>query len=1415
MKKTMNSTLTNILAAALGSLLFLAACALPTEQEQNRKTAVQGPVALQVSLGGSSRAERFLGTFDEIERLALDVDRTFDGRRVVEDFTLTRQNGVWKGTLNNLIVSFEYSITGHAYKTADNGSLVEIFRGSTITVIDSDNISLALRMAPMLDERELSIPRITKINRPFQMEKNTSDSIRISVTNSDQEPVHYRFRSIDEQTGVPLSGSLGGAFNPATGTQSDNGSGYSEIATTYTAPDNISVQHLQVRVSNDLEIGVSSTFNTYITGPIDSQSIVDTNPVIESISAERTGDSSLQWTLLVSDDENFSRMVAHWEYIGGGMRIFDSSVYTELTDENRANVGLGHIQTVMQGYRDSDDGILRVTVCEDMPGHAGTCVNGAEGSTTVSMELIAYAYQQPILCDGVNCSSGGTLVAENNRIPRFLTMDASAAGVQNEYAPEVGNQYIPVYEAFQSQIYYSGDGLTWKEGPENSVIELRQTPEITPMPTAVLYDGNRVLAVDTTSSGRGDNASLVYEQSGSGWSHIGEIPDNLTFVTTFDNGSGSYTITEELNPLTHLAYGNGTYLGVAAMEGQLNNWCYGGSNNYWGQWGSCSGNSPARSQTIVSSDGVNWNLGTRSITIVVDNGSGPPDNITVIPLDVVFDGSHFVAVTDNVSGETPVVKSSDGINWSELGIISGGDRDNGTFTWDVPNDNGTSDTSDDTLDNVTLGNINHWLYGNGKFLAVAANHNTNPNAYYRSYSYWSNSQSSYVSNKWWCSRDFQGNYLGYDDAYDECQAYDQMQTLVSDNGSSWTPQNGNPNVTFPVDNGTHVDNVTVIPDAMVFHNGKFIGMKSNNDNVSATLIQSTDGLTWDLIDSAQMPTDNVSKLLSAFGKLIHIDLREGNNAYCQHPSTGSWGYWEECSNSTHDQMQAQQSSDDGLTWSSMNDNVKVSLDYTTKELLMPEQIVFGNNRYLAVLDSTVESGQDTLTAVGSSEDGLSWGYWGSIDPGLLDQNLDGISHLSYGGGRYVAVAAAKGGMKYMYIPALNSWNNVYVDDLMQTLVSDDGAAWTLGNDEVEVNLPSGGVGPIIPTAMTYGNSEFLATDGSVVISSSDGVTWSYTGSFNEALPVTGLSYGSGKYVALAHSSGSGSTRSYSNWSNRLGRNVIPSENLRWCNYDANGNYLGYEDVYDECQEVNEIWTSTDGSSWQQETFSYTQEGYTTDNGTVIPSSVENPSAQLLVSGGGSFYAYDNKTAMTSTNGYNWYRDDLHGEDNASEFIMPVFSDNSSTLSFGDVLDNLTSSSTTSPLRVVRIGPSGDPESTSYSYVQRYRAKKVFVTFNRPVTISQNGSYYSYSGTESCENFDVQYYRTSNESQCYRWTGSPQGWGDNVTVGSTVFNRTWVFDTGQDPEYYQHRIRVKSSPTLVDQSGNSLDEDFVSGQIYLQ
>ena len=71
----------------------------------------------------------------------------------------------------------------------------------------------------------------------------------------------------------------------------------------------------------------------------------------------------------------------------------------------------------MWGYKDSDDGMLLVTVCED-GGSAGIpseCAYMNEASTSISMELIPGAYEQPIICDGNNCSFDyeGTWIACN------------------------------------------------------------------------------------------------------------------------------------------------------------------------------------------------------------------------------------------------------------------------------------------------------------------------------------------------------------------------------------------------------------------------------------------------------------------------------------------------------------------------------------------------------------------------------------------------------------------------------------------------------------------------------------------------------------------------------------------------------------------------------------------------------------------------------------------------------------------------------------------------------------------------------------------------------------------------------------------------------------------------------------------
>ncbi len=440
----MKTVMKSVCGALLTGLLIWG-CAMQEEQK-TLENAVPETVTLEVDLGGSSRAERFLGTFDEIERLALEIKRNFDNREVVTDFALTRDNtSRWQGTIHNLIVSFDYTITGHAYKSdnsPDNTSAyVEIFRGETQHTVNEGTNALSLRLVPMLDERNLSVPRITRINRPFQLEKTDNGSILVTVINTDLQPLLYRFRSIDNQS-LPKDPLTGGSFNPEKGTHTlDNSSTYPDIATTYSAPDLPSAQDLQVRVSNEQEIGVTVTFKVYVTGPIESETTVDANPVIESLSAERIDNSSLEWTVLVSDDEPFNSLDVSWEYLLGEPRVFDNFTLIDLTDASRPDVGVGRMQAVMQGYRDTDDGILRVTVCETDGDNYTLCQANIDGATTVDFELIPYAYQPPVICDGTSCSSTfeGTWVAcstggffSNNDQKSTFTISGSTGQYRHE-----------------------------------------------------------------------------------------------------------------------------------------------------------------------------------------------------------------------------------------------------------------------------------------------------------------------------------------------------------------------------------------------------------------------------------------------------------------------------------------------------------------------------------------------------------------------------------------------------------------------------------------------------------------------------------------------------------------------------------------------------------------------------------------------------------------------------------------------------------------------------------------------------------------------------------------------------------------------------------------------------------------------
>ena len=116
---------------------------------------------------------------------------------------------------------------------------------------------------------------------------------------------------------------LGGTFSPDQDViQHQGGGSYPDIETTYTAPDNRSTQKIQIRVSNEQEIGVTQHFTINVTDDLDTEHTIDTNPVIESFSAERISNNELKFVVSVSNDDGFSGLQYKWEYLFGDQKSF-------------------------------------------------------------------------------------------------------------------------------------------------------------------------------------------------------------------------------------------------------------------------------------------------------------------------------------------------------------------------------------------------------------------------------------------------------------------------------------------------------------------------------------------------------------------------------------------------------------------------------------------------------------------------------------------------------------------------------------------------------------------------------------------------------------------------------------------------------------------------------------------------------------------------------------------------------------------------------------------------------------------------------------------------------------------------------------------------------------------------------------
>ena len=142
---------------------------------------------------------------------------------------------------------------------------------------------------------------------------------------------------------------------------------------------------LQIRVSNELEIGVTSHFNVYVTDDIETQNTIDTNPVIENISAERLDNGDLKWTMNVSNDDGFSGLKVKWSICLETIVLSPTRLLHQLKETATLVM-----QATMSGYKIQTMDCL-VTVCEDGGSariHSEASAYMGKASTSSSMELI-------------------------------------------------------------------------------------------------------------------------------------------------------------------------------------------------------------------------------------------------------------------------------------------------------------------------------------------------------------------------------------------------------------------------------------------------------------------------------------------------------------------------------------------------------------------------------------------------------------------------------------------------------------------------------------------------------------------------------------------------------------------------------------------------------------------------------------------------------------------------------------------------------------------------------------------------------------------------------------------------------------------------------------------------------------------
>ncbi len=343
--------------------------AAPSTSQPTTAEAVTLEVQLQErSTRGSRGAARYLGGYDDIDNITIDVKNATTGSTLQSTY-LSNVGGVWTGQVFDINVGQVYQFDGRAY---DNQSVL-IFAGTTQQSLDNGTNSLNLRMDPIADEAVLAIPRITRIMVPSSVGTGDNATVQVEIEGSSGAQLDYIFEAPQ-----------GGSFSPSVGSVNLLGTS-ATLSSTYFAPVSAGQRTNTVSVKNQQGVGVKSSFSIGVT-VVGGASIsgIQFSPVVTSLVGWRDNDTdSILWTADVSDDGPLDQIRYEWDFTANND---NGSLGVPTPTFANATVN----PATMLNYDPSFSGTVTLTVTDD---------NGTGASTEITYQMKAGQFPSGLVVD--------------------------------------------------------------------------------------------------------------------------------------------------------------------------------------------------------------------------------------------------------------------------------------------------------------------------------------------------------------------------------------------------------------------------------------------------------------------------------------------------------------------------------------------------------------------------------------------------------------------------------------------------------------------------------------------------------------------------------------------------------------------------------------------------------------------------------------------------------------------------------------------------------------------------------------------------------------------------------------------------------------------------------------------------------